>query len=392
MPADSLYQNRPDLQRAVARVDAMLELLQQREAQAANDGVLLVNGADLQPQPIRWLWKYWLARGKFHILAGPPSDGKTTIALNFAATITQGGQWPDGSRFAGAGNILVWSSEDDPADTLLPRLLASGAERSRCYFVKGTVTEGVERAFDPARDLPSLEHEALRIGDVCMLIVDPVVAAVAGDSHKNTEVRRGLQPLLNLGARLDAAVLGISHVSKGSGGGMTPLSRVTGSIAFGAVPRIVLQTGMRKGADDGSGSATTTAPSQRTVVRSKSNIGPDGGGFEYQIGQLEVLPGIETNQLTWGQAVQGTANDLLAPEPASPPGEPEASKSAVAKAEEFLREALALGMLPSTTVEAEAKEAGLSWAAVKRASTLIGVIKTRSGSGAWFWKMARLHD
>jgi hypothetical protein len=38
--------------------------------------------SDIKPEPISWLWKYWLARGKLHIIAGVPETGKTTIALS----------------------------------------------------------------------------------------------------------------------------------------------------------------------------------------------------------------------------------------------------------------------------------------------------------------------
>ena len=106
--------------------------------------VVLAHGTDLNPEPIRWLWPNWLALGKLHILAGAPGQGKTTIAMALAATVTQGGRWPDGMPSCvagGAGNVLVWSGEDDPADTLLPRLLAAGADRGRCYFIQGTSAE-----------------------------------------------------------------------------------------------------------------------------------------------------------------------------------------------------------------------------------------------------------
>jgi len=105
------------------------------------DGVMLVNGADLKPEPIRWLWPQWLALGKLHILAGAAGQGKTTINLAFAATVTTGGRWPDGTRCE-PGNVLIWSGEDDPADTLLPRLLAMGADRRRVYFVQGSRVNG----------------------------------------------------------------------------------------------------------------------------------------------------------------------------------------------------------------------------------------------------------
>ena len=116
-----------------------------------------------------------------------------------------------------------------------------------------------------------------------MLIVDPVVSAVAGDSHNNTEVRRALQPLVDLANRIGAAVIGISHFSKG-GQGSDPASRVIGSIAFTAVARVVLVAAKVKG-DDGE--------QRRIFARSKSNIGSDAGGFEYEINQQEIMPGIQ---------------------------------------------------------------------------------------------------
>jgi hypothetical protein len=87
--------------------------------------VTLLCATEIRPEPISWLWPGWLARGKLQILAGAPGCGKTTIALKFAATITKGGTWPDNSR-APISNVLIWSGEDDPKDTLLPRLLAMG--------------------------------------------------------------------------------------------------------------------------------------------------------------------------------------------------------------------------------------------------------------------------
>lgn len=76
-------------------------------------------------------------QGKLHILAGAGGTGKTTLLIGLIATITTGGRWPDGSRCSEPGNALIWSSEDDPADTLIPRLTAAGADMSRVYIIQG---------------------------------------------------------------------------------------------------------------------------------------------------------------------------------------------------------------------------------------------------------------
>jgi hypothetical protein len=46
---------------------------------------------------------------------------ETTLAMKMAATVSAGSRWPDGTT-AAKGNVVIWSGEDDPADTLVPRL------------------------------------------------------------------------------------------------------------------------------------------------------------------------------------------------------------------------------------------------------------------------------
>ena len=205
------------------------------------DGVILARGDTLSPEPVRWLWPGWLALGKLAILAGAPGTGKTTCALAMAATVTVGGLWPDGTRCP-AGDVLIWSGEDDAADTLLPRLVAAGADRTRVFFVGDTVEDGQRRPFDPATDTAALLAAARTLPALRFILVDPVVSAVAGDSHKNTEVRRGLQPLVDFAAAAGAALLGITHFSKG-GQGMDPAQRVTGSMVADRHRRWIVRPG-----------------------------------------------------------------------------------------------------------------------------------------------------
>lgn len=342
---------------------------------ASKDGVILTRASDLKITPILWLWRYWLAAGKVHLLAGAPGQGKTTIALSVAATVTTGGRWPDGSR-SPVGSVLVWSGEDDPADTLAPRLKAMGADMDRVHFVTGARVDGEPVPFDPARDMVQLAAAVRAIGDVRLLIVDPIVSAIAGDSHKNSEVRRGLQPLVDLAAEISAAVIGITHLSKGTAG-KDPTERVTGSIGFTAVVRLVWLAAKVRGLD---------GEDRRVLVRSKSNLGPDNGGFVYGLDQIEAIPGVIASAVTWGDALEGSARELLAE--AETDSADDGEKSAQASAEDWLVELLTGGAIASKQIESDAKEAGLSWRTVRRAADALEVLRKKDGlRGGWYWRL-----
>ena len=375
------------MKRSIAEHNAMASVLDDRErgpifpelpdspdisGLGPRDKVILTCGTDLTPEPYRWLWQYWLAMGKLHILAGAPGQGKTTIALAMAATITIGGRWPDGSRCA-PGNVLIWSGEDDPADTLVPRLMAAGADRARCYFIEGARRGGEVVPFDPARDLGQLLEAIEKIGGISLLVIDPVVSAVTGDSHKNTEVRRALQPLVDLAAKCDCAVLGITHFAKG-GQGTDPSQRVVGSVAFTAVARVVMVAAKVKGDEEGRDA--------RILARSKSNVGPDDGGFQYHLEQSEPIPGIHASHIAWGKAVEGTARELLT----DPDDGPQDDAS---DAVELLRAELdSVLWTNSEDASRPLKAAGFSKKQIWAASKKVGVERKKDGmKGGWMWRL-----
>lgn len=351
--------------------EALLALVQKARSvqKDAGEFVHLRSAADIRCEPIEWLWPGFLPKGKLVIKAGAPGSGKTTIAMQEVATVTTGGRWPDGTR-APVGNVLIWSGEDDPADTLVPRLKAAGADVSRVFFVGDNLTDDEPRPFDPATDMPVLEMQAERIGNVALTVLDPIVSAVQGDSHKNSEVRRALQPVVTYAARTGSAVLGISHFTKGTAG-RDPTERVTGSVAFGALARLVMVTA--KG-EDGS----------RLLARAKSNIGPDGGGFAYAL-EVANVDGVETTRIRWGEALEGTARELL--------GNAEVvQESPRESAAQWLADMLSGAEVPVKTLRTEANAAGLSWRTVERAKAEIGAIAERisvgnDGAGRWYWRL-----
>lgn len=343
-----------------------MSLEKRAEAKDAQPLIEIVRADSIEPQPIEWLWPGWLARGKLHILAGKPGTGKTTLALDLAAAFSRAGRWPDGVR-APTGHVLIWSGEDGIADTIVPRLMAAGANLGNVSFPTTSYVEGEPRPFDPARDVDELEAAAARIGRIGLIVADPVINAVTGDAHKNADVRRSLQPLVDLASRMNAAVIGITHFSKGTAG-HDPLERVTGSIAFGAMARVVLV-------------ASTQEEGDRLVARAKSNIGPDGGGFTYKLEQTAVNERIEASRVVWTGSVEGTAFELL--------GKAEQQEDAAGTdAADFLRELLKDGPRPARTILNDAVEAGFSKTGMHRARQRLGVKTMKEGmGGGWYWRL-----
>ena len=181
------------------------------------------------------------------MLAGVPETCKTTIALSYAAIISSGATWPDGT-LAEVGSVVIWTSEDDPADTLVPRLMRMGADLDRIHFIEEAILRGAKsRPFNPSTDMLALREKARAIEGVALLILDPVVAAMpmSRNSHNNAETRNGMQPVIDFAKASDIPVVGISHLTKGTAG-KDPLERLNGSGAFGTMARVVLGTAKMK--------------------------------------------------------------------------------------------------------------------------------------------------
>ena len=338
--------------------------------QDMNAVAILIRASELSPLPIDWVWYGWLASGKFHLLGGVAGTGKTTLALYLASVITTGGTFPDGTR-AQKGQVVIWTGEDDICDTLTPRLMAMGADRDKVHFVENIKTGAELRPFDPSLDMPLLKQAITKIDNVKLLIIDPIVSVVKGDSHKNAEVRKDLTPLIQMAESSGFAIIGITHFSKGTAG-REPIERITGSLAFGAVARVVLvasKTQNEEGED------------VRIFLRAKSNIGADDGGFEYSLEQATTNNGIETSQVKWGEALEGSARELLGE------AEEECDGGGIEGCMSLIHDLLKYGEISTNQMEKDCKGAGYSLATTRRAKKKLGVQsrKTEGSKGFWVW-------
>jgi hypothetical protein len=105
---------------------------------------VLVRADKLEPESINWAWKNRFAFGKLAVLAGDPGLGKSTVLVEVAALHSIGGEFPCGEGRAQQCESLILTAEDGLRDTLVPRLIAAGADVSKIHFLTGVKTEGAD--------------------------------------------------------------------------------------------------------------------------------------------------------------------------------------------------------------------------------------------------------
>ncbi|MGE0469630.1 MAG: AAA family ATPase [Nitrospira sp.] len=336
--------------------------------------------SDIQAKPIYWLWRGRFARGKVSMIAGNPGLGKSQVTASMAAIVSTGGRWPVDGTLCELGNVVILSAEDDPSDTLRPRLEAAGANLSRVFILDavtdGTVTNGNEnrRGFNLKSDLSQLGAMLEEIGGAALIVIDPITAYLGTtDSHKNAEIRALLSPLVELAANHEAAVVCVSHFNKNSSGEV--LMRVTGSLAFVAAARAAFVV-----------TKDLEQDARRLFLPLKNNLGNDQTGLAFTVEpiQLESPQGpIETSRVIWqSETVTTTAQEAMAQQDT---GE---ERGDLDDARGFLRELLAKGPLPTKQIQKDAEGAGYAWRTIQRAKKLLGVTAKKEGmKEGWSWSL-----
>jgi putative DNA primase/helicase len=325
--------------------------------------------SDIAPESVEYIWPGRIARGKHTTIGGEPGSGKSQITIDITATVTTGGTWPCGEGHSPVGNVILFSAEDGAADTIVPRLIAAGADRERVHIVSGVRNaDGSRRALDLQSDLALLEQTIIEIGDVMLIVIDPVSSYLGrADSHKNAEVRGVLEPISEMAERTRVAVLSVTHFSKtGANTTTKALHRFIGSIAFTGAPRAAFAV-----VDD------AEHDGRRLFLHAKNNLSAEPQGLAYRLEQRQIDVGIIASRIVWdGAPVAMTANDAMAAEAAGTE-----ARTAKAEAIEFLQVALANGSLSAAEANRMARDHGLSAKALRSARETIGVRVERDGFG-----------
>ncbi|MHA3701481.1 AAA family ATPase [Jatrophihabitans sp. YIM 134969] len=194
----------------------------------------------ITPEAVVWAWidsgEGRVPSGTLTILAGREGTGKSSCALWLGANITRGSL--PGSLKGKPKTVLIAATEDSWRHTLVPRLMAAGADLGRVGRIDVTTTEGDEVTLSLPHDLAALKA-TIKTHDVGLVILDPLLSMIGDgiDTHRSHEVRSALDPLAKLADETGAIVCGIAHFNKSAG--TDAASLITGSGAFKDVPRSV---------------------------------------------------------------------------------------------------------------------------------------------------------
>ncbi len=332
--------------------------------------------SEVVEKPIDWLWPSRIAKGRLTLLNGRPGLGKSYLTCEMAATVSTGRDWPDGTPCDG-GEVVMLTAEDDPADTILPRLREQGAVLSKCHVLGGMYDPDDED--DAADRFVSLDNVAMieetiqEIGDVKLLIIDPIGSYLGErtDSHRDNQVRAKLAPIATLAEKYGMAVLIVSHSRKATA--TTADDLVMGSRAFTGICRSVWHLLPDPEDED-----------RRLLLSGKSNLARKATGLAFRI------EGDPVGMIEWeSDPVIISADDVLASE-----GKKSGSaQSAIDEAKDWLHSWLDDGAKSAEETKKAAESFGIRLKTLDRASMKLGVVKGPGGFGKpWKWSLPSQAD
>ncbi len=338
--------------------------------------VRLTRADTIAPKAVEWLWRNRIPRGMLSLFSGDPKLGKSYLMFAMAAAVSRGVALPGDDPPKGPGSVIIMSAEDDPARTIIPRLIAAGADLSRVHILESVIiSEGVEAPPSLRADMLAIEDAARRLPDLQLIIIDPVSAYLDGvDDHKNAQVRGVLSPLKALAERLNVATVLVSHHAKS--GGTNGKHRVIGSIAYVGACRANWMCVRDK--DDPTGRRVL-------LLDNGCNLAPTQPGLVYVIEDRGDGPRVEWIDGTIEKDADTVLREIA--EAQAETGDP--TRAAIRReCEEWLRETLAAVPKGVKEVFRLGSEAGYSQDQLKRAKVAIGARSEKEGFGdGWVWSL-----
>jgi DNA polymerase len=348
-----------------------------------------VRASDVTMRAHEWLWPNRFAKGKIGVVAGLPDEGKGQALCYIAARVTRGLPWPITEGHCPLGNVVILSAEEDPADSLVPRLAAAGADLDRVHIVKMVRSrdengQECKRMFSLVDDLEKLRRKIVEVGDVMTVLIDPITAYLGIDeidSYRDTDVRAVLGPLKELAEEKRIAVITVMHFNK-KVDITNAMLRISNSLAFVGLPRHVYAV------------VADEENERKLFVRAKNNDAALSDNqtlaFHFEVKEVGFDPALDKPIVApfigWdAEYVDVTTNEAMqAASENKSPGERDAAKNLLLALLADGREVL------MTEIMDVAKGHGFSSRTVRRAKEELRIIVEKEHGkehGQWVWKL-----
>jgi putative DNA primase/helicase len=329
--------------------------------------------ASLNPEPVKFLVPDILPRGKLALVAGDGGGGKSVLTLALAAAVTTG-KAAFGLTYdpPPASDVLLISCEDDFNDTVVPRLIALGADLNRCHKVDGSIgADGKVGPFSLAH-FQAIGQELQPRKDVRLIVIDPAGAYIGNagiDDHKDAQLRALLGPLAEVAAQHDVCVVLVKHLNRNTAA--KAVNRVMGSSGYVNTVRAAFLV------------APDLANDRRLFLPMKANLTPSRKGFAFRpvaltepeaLEALARFPDLEGDdrerlakqlfRLEWLGAVEADPDEAL-----SEATRKERSPKRVQECAEWMSGYLKDGPRPSKDIDTEGRKAGFTIDTINKAKT-----------------------
>jgi putative DNA primase/helicase len=266
--------------------------------------------------------------------------------------------------------VILISAEDDPHDTIRPRLDAHRANVEKVHLLntmKCIKPDGSEsETLFSLGDIDALEEVLQQLDDCRLVVIDPIGSFLGGkiDAHRDNEVRSVLAPVAKLAEKYGPAVMVVAHRRKAASNVADDMAM--GSRAFTGIARSVWHL-----------SRDTDDKQRRLLLSGKCNLAIAQSGLAFTIGG-------DPASIRWERdPVEMTADEALALE-----SKTKGSTSATDEAEDWLRKYLSNGPRPGKEVQEAAQKDGIKTRSLNQAKANLEIVSSPDGfGGQWVWKL-----
>ena len=309
--------------------------------------ITFTRASGVRTEAVDWLLDCWVPRGSVTLLGGREGIGKSTIAVDWTAQATTG------KLTRTPMNVAYVVTEDSPEHTVVPRLIAAGADLNRVLFLTATVPDpdepGItyESSLDLPGDYPILKR-FIENQEIGLVVLDAAKSVMSNKLKGNDDIdiRKFLEPMHRVAQNTDCTFVCLVHFSAKKGSSDTG-NLIMGSSAWQQVARSVVAVAQDK-------EAGTVK-----VWNSKANLAPRIRTMEAKVVSAEITTDdgrrTEVGRMDWIRECDEDGSALLLPD--ADQAEPDNRTDAEVWLTDFLA---GHGEHPKKAVLAEAQKAGVS--------------------------------